>query len=161
MRSTFKVTSPVELGTVEFAAEVQEDVNFGCNAAPARYPNQIGVSSTEHIPTKSNETVDGRNKKGVVINLIIVNMLASFIKNKAKEKCTGIHVTIFTWFQISVATFHLGRLELAQQSIGSRSCIKVQGASLSGEECPSISWEEFQVTVKELKLLRYCTFICT
>lgn len=45
---------------------------------------------------------------------------------------------------ISVATFHLGRLELAQQSVGSHSCIKIQAASLSGEECPSISWEEFQ-----------------
>ena len=36
-------------------------------------------------------------------------------------------------------------MELAQQSIGNRSCVKVQGASLSGEECPTISWEEFQV----------------
>ena len=87
-------------------------------------------------------------------------MLASLLSqlNKAKENCTGIHITIFTCFQISVATFHLGRLELAQQSIGSRSCIKVQGASLSGEECPSISWEEFQVTAMELKVLRYMYF---
>ena len=59
------------MGTVEFAAEVQEDVNFGCNAAPSRFPNQIGASSTEHIPTKSIETVDAPNKKGVVIILII------------------------------------------------------------------------------------------
>ena len=48
-------------------------------------------------------------------------------------------------FQISVATFHIGRLELAQQSVGNQACIKVQAASLSGEECPAISWEEFQV----------------
>ena len=47
--------------------------------------------------------------------------------------------------QISVATFHLGRFELAQQSVGSHACIKIQGASLSGEECTAISWEEFQV----------------
>lgn len=44
-----------------------------------------------------------------------------------------------------MATFHVGRLQLAQQSIGSHACIKVQAASLSGEECPAISWEEFQV----------------
>ena len=47
--------------------------------------------------------------------------------------------------QISVATFHIGRLELSQQSVGRHACIKVQAASLSGEECPAISWEEFQV----------------
>lgn len=51
----------------------------------------------------------------------------------------------FFLLQISVATFHLGRLQLAQQSIGSQACIKVQAASLSGEECPAISWEDFQV----------------
>ena len=44
-----------------------------------------------------------------------------------------------------MATFHIGRLELAQQSVGSYACIKLQAASLSGEECPAISWEEFQV----------------
>ena len=54
--------------------------------------------------------------------------------------------------QISVATFHVGRLELAQQSVGSNACIKLQAASLSGEECPAISWEEFQVCLKE-----FCT----
>jgi len=105
-----KAASPEELGTVEFAAEVQEDANFGCNAPPARFPSQIGASSTECLPTKPASSTDPLHKKGT----------------------------------ISVATFHLGRLELAQQSIGSRSCVKVQGASLSGEECPSITWEEFQ-----------------
>ena len=49
------------------------------------------------------------------------------------------------FFQISVATFHLGRIEMGQQTIGRNSCIKVQAASLSGEECPDISWDEFQV----------------
>lgn len=53
------------------------------------------------------------------------------------------YMTFFA--QISVATFHVGRLELAQQSVGNQACIKVQAASLSGEECPAISWEEFQV----------------
>lgn len=58
-------------------------------------------------------------------------------------------------FQISVATFHIGRLELAQQSVGSQACIKLQAASLSGEECPAISWEEFQVLKKnQLKILK-------
>merc|ERR1711884_776320 len=52
---------------------------------------------------------------------------------------------------ISVATFHIGRLELAQQSVGSQACIKLQAASLSGEECPAISWEEFQVIKKNKK----------
>ena len=55
-------------------------------------------------------------------------------------------------FQISVATFHIGRLELAQQSVGSQACIKLQAASLSGEECPAISWEEFQVIKKPKKI---------
>jgi len=45
---------------------------------------------------------------------------------------------------ISVATFHLGGLELIQQSIGAKSCIKLRCSSLYGEECPAISWEEFQ-----------------
>ena len=58
---------------------------------------------------------------------------------------TDLFKRFYYFFQISVATFHIGRLELAQQSIGSTVCIKVQAASLSGEECPAISWEEFQV----------------
>jgi hypothetical protein len=45
-----------------------------------------------------------------------------------------------------VATFHLGRIEVGQQAVGRTSCIKVQAASLSGEECPEITWDEFQVT---------------
>ena len=47
--------------------------------------------------------------------------------------------------QISVATFHLGGFALAQQSHGRDSAIKIQGASFSSEECPAISWEDFQV----------------
>ncbi|XP_059079286.1 bridge-like lipid transfer protein family member 3B isoform X2 [Tigriopus californicus] len=45
---------------------------------------------------------------------------------------------------ISVATFHVGRLEIAHQSVSGVSAVKIQGASLSGEECPSIPWDEFQ-----------------
>ena len=61
------------------------------------------------------------------VNLFQANIILSFL------------------LQISVATFHIGRLELSQQSVGRHACIKVQAASLSGEECPAISWEEFQV----------------
>ena len=50
-----------------------------------------------------------------------------------------------------MVTFHIGRLELAQQSVGNHACVKLQGASLSGEECPAISWDEFQVGKKTLK----------
>ncbi len=46
---------------------------------------------------------------------------------------------------MSVATFHLGRFELAQQSVGKQACIKIQAASLSAEEAPAVTWEEFQV----------------
>jgi hypothetical protein len=63
----------------------------------------------------------------------------------------------FYFFQISVATFHLGRLELAQQTVGSNACVKLQAASLSGEECPAISWEEFQVLNHQL-CLNYTAF---
>ena len=62
-----------------------------------------------------------------MLNLFQANIILSFL------------------LQISVATFHIGRLELSQQSVGRHACIKVQAASLSGEECPAISWEEFQV----------------
>ena len=62
----FKATSPEELGTVEFAAEVQEDANFGCNAPPARFPSQIGASSTECLPTKPASSRDPLHKKGTV-----------------------------------------------------------------------------------------------
>ena len=61
-------------------------------------------------------------------------------------------------FQISVATFHIGRLELAQQSVGNQACIKVQAASLSGEECPAISWEEFQVCAFLIELKSFAPF---
>ena len=63
-KSHFPKVAVSSVGT--HAAEVQEDVNFGCNAAPARFPNQIGASSTEYIPTKSNDTIDAPNKKGMV-----------------------------------------------------------------------------------------------
>ena len=52
--------------------------------------------------------------------------------------------------QISVTTFHLGGFALAQQSHGRDSAIKIQGASFSSEECPAISWEDFQVRVTTL-----------
>ena len=42
-----KVTSPIEFGSVEFAAEVHEDVNFGCNTAPSRMPMHLGTSVTD------------------------------------------------------------------------------------------------------------------
>ena len=44
-----------------------------------------------------------------------------------------------------MATFHVGRLEIAHQAAEGVAALKIQGASLSGEECPAISWEEFQV----------------
>ena len=47
--------------------------------------------------------------------------------------------------QISVTTFRLGRFALAQQSHGRDSAIKIQGASFSSDECPLVSWEDFQV----------------
>ena len=47
--------------------------------------------------------------------------------------------------QISVTTFRLGRFALAQQSHGRDSAIKIQGASFSSDECPVVSWEDFQV----------------
>ncbi len=46
-----------------------------------------------------------------------------------------------------MATFHLGRFELAQQSVGKQASIKIQAASLSVEECPAITWEDFQVSL--------------
>jgi hypothetical protein len=58
-----------------------------------------------------------------------------------------------------VATFHLGRIELGQQTIGRNSCIKVQAASLSGEECPDISWDEFQVEFSLNLFQRYFVVI--
>ena len=57
---------------MEFAAEVQEDVNFGCNVAPTRFPSQIGASSTERLPTKS-ALGDQPNKKAAVrMRMLIV-----------------------------------------------------------------------------------------
>ena len=64
--TNLQATSPVELGTVEFAAEVQEDAAIGCNKAPTRFPNHIGASSTENLPQKSNRTPDLLDKKGIV-----------------------------------------------------------------------------------------------
>ena len=64
----------------------------------------------------------------------------------------SIHFHTHFFFQISVATFHLGQLQLSQQSIGSQACIKLQASSLSGEECPAISWEEFQVNFAKMKI---------
>ena len=60
------MTSPEELGTVEFAAEVQEDSGFGCSTAPTRFPNQIGATSTECLSPKSIGTTGQPNKKGMV-----------------------------------------------------------------------------------------------
>ena len=60
------MTSPEELGTVEFAAEVQEDSGFGCSTAPTRFPNQIGATSTECLSPKSIGTAGQPNKKGMV-----------------------------------------------------------------------------------------------
>ncbi|XP_074033152.1 bridge-like lipid transfer protein family member 3B [Leptinotarsa decemlineata] len=46
---------------------------------------------------------------------------------------------------IMVATFKLEKIEFVHQSIGYSSSLKIQVGELTCDECPSISWHEFQV----------------
>lgn len=46
-----------------------------------------------------------------------------------------------------MATFKLSKVELIQQSRGFSSAIKIQVANVGSDECSSIPWDEFQVSI--------------
>lgn len=55
---------------------------------------------------------------------------------------------MLVFFQISIATFKLSKLELVQESKGLSSTIKLQVAEVNCEQCNAIPWDEFQVIYK-------------
>lgn len=50
-------------------------------------------------------------------------------------------------FQVSIATFKLSRVEAIYQALGFNSCLRAQCSGVSAEECGSIPWDEFQVSL--------------
>lgn len=58
--------------------------------------------------------------------------------------------------QISIATFKLGQVEVLQQSRGFQSAVKVQVSKFSSDECCSIPWDEFQVSIFNTDIVIDC-----
>eukprot|EP00095_Tigriopus_kingsejongensis_P003689 maker-scaffold11_size778918-snap-gene-6.50 protein:Tk03689 transcript:maker-scaffold11_size778918-snap-gene-6.50-mRNA-1 annotation:"uhrf1-binding protein 1-like protein" len=108
---------------------------FNINSSKVPSPVEMALEMTEDsISVKSTSSSTRNTPQPISMEL----------GGRAATPSESIHVKPQRDGMISVATFHVGRLEVAQQSLDGLSTVKIQGASLSGEECPAISWEEFQ-----------------
>lgn len=54
--------------------------------------------------------------------------------------------SLFSYPQVSMATFKLSKVEFIQQSCDYSSVIKIQVSNIDNDECSSIPWDEFQVS---------------
>lgn len=63
------------------------------------------------------------------------------------KNCIIIIKLFIFFFQVSVSTFKLNKIEFVYQSLGFQSSMKVQLSNLLCDDCSSISWDELQVSI--------------
>lgn len=108
--------------------------------------NSIRITAVEEATEVVEETPDTQSEKSmdsVCKRKDIVSTVNSCEQTFHEDNRNRI---LFSYLQVSMATFKLSKVEFIQQSCDYSSVIKIQVSNIDNDECSSIPWDEFQVS---------------